>query len=230
MEARFTAVTLGVSDIARSVAFYEGLGLKAHTVMEDVAFIDMNGAVLCLYTDLAKDAGVVSQRREIGLFAEDDERLGAAVRDGGEQRRLDLPLPAARRAGRRNCARSAPTSPSSTSAATSARGWPVRSARTPTWTPSSSPPPASNGSASRTPSPTSWTPSCRPPPRAPWPSSAARTPPTSSPPSPNSTTPTPASPSRPSGPSSPSWAPAAPPRSALCASGAARASACRSRC
>ncbi len=38
---------------------------------------------------------------EIGLFAEDDERLGAAVRDGGEQRRLDLPLPAARRAGRR---------------------------------------------------------------------------------------------------------------------------------
>ena len=33
MEARFTAVTLGVSDIARSVAFYAGLGLKAHTVM-----------------------------------------------------------------------------------------------------------------------------------------------------------------------------------------------------
>ena len=69
MEARFTAVTLGVAEIARSLAFYEGLGLKAHTVMDDVAFIDMNGAVLCLYTDLAKDAGVVSQRREIGLFA-----------------------------------------------------------------------------------------------------------------------------------------------------------------
>ena len=69
MEARFTAVTLGVSDITRSLAFYEGLGLKAHTVMDDVAFIDMNGAILCLFTGLAADAGVVSQRREVGPSA-----------------------------------------------------------------------------------------------------------------------------------------------------------------
>ena len=69
MEARITAVTLGVADVAQSVAFYERLGLKAHTVMDDVAFLDMNGAVLCLYSGLAQDAGVVSQRREVGLFA-----------------------------------------------------------------------------------------------------------------------------------------------------------------
>ena len=69
MDARITAVTLGVADVARSVAFYERLGLAAHTVMDDVAFIDMNGAILCLYTDLAKDAGVVSQRREVGPSA-----------------------------------------------------------------------------------------------------------------------------------------------------------------
>jgi catechol 2,3-dioxygenase-like lactoylglutathione lyase family enzyme len=69
MDARITAVTLGVADVAQSVAFYERLGLKAHTVMDDVAFLAMNGAVLCLYSGLAQDAGVVSQRREIGLAA-----------------------------------------------------------------------------------------------------------------------------------------------------------------
>ena len=35
MDARITAVTLGVADVAASVAFYERLGLKAHTVMDD---------------------------------------------------------------------------------------------------------------------------------------------------------------------------------------------------
>lgn len=69
MDARITAVTLGVSDVARSVAFYERMGLQPHTVMADVAFIGMNGAVLCLYNDLAQDAGVVSQRREVGPSA-----------------------------------------------------------------------------------------------------------------------------------------------------------------
>ena len=91
MDARITAVTLGVSDVARSVAFYERLGLKAETVMDDVAFIDMNGAVLCLYTDLAKDAGVGSQRREIGLFA-----VAHNVREKGE---VDAILAEAKAAG-----------------------------------------------------------------------------------------------------------------------------------
>jgi catechol 2,3-dioxygenase-like lactoylglutathione lyase family enzyme len=69
MDARITAVTLNVADVARSVAFYARLGLQAHTVMDDVAFLEMNGAVLCLFNGLAEDAGVVSQRREIGLCA-----------------------------------------------------------------------------------------------------------------------------------------------------------------
>lgn len=30
MEARLTAVTLGVTDVARSIAFYEALGLKVY--------------------------------------------------------------------------------------------------------------------------------------------------------------------------------------------------------
>ena len=91
MEPRITAVTLGVSDVAKSVAFYARLGLKAHTVMDHVAFLDMNGAVLCLYSGLAEDAGVVSQRREIGLFA-----VAHNVREPGE---VDALLEDAKAAG-----------------------------------------------------------------------------------------------------------------------------------
>jgi catechol 2,3-dioxygenase-like lactoylglutathione lyase family enzyme len=91
MDARMTAVTLGVADVAASVAFYERLGLKAHTVMDDVAFIAMKGAVLCLYRDLAQDAGVVSQRREIGLAA-----IAQNVREKGE---VDAILAEAKAAG-----------------------------------------------------------------------------------------------------------------------------------
>ncbi len=91
MDSRMTAVTLGVADVAASVAFYERLGLKAHTVMDDVAFLAMNGAVLCLYDGLAADAGVVSQRREIGLSA-----VGQNVRERDE---VDETLKQAKAAG-----------------------------------------------------------------------------------------------------------------------------------
>lgn len=69
MEARITAVTLGVADIKASLAFYEGLGLKAAMAMDDVAFLPMNGVVLCLYTGLADDAGVGGEGRRAGLCA-----------------------------------------------------------------------------------------------------------------------------------------------------------------
>ncbi len=40
--ARFTVVTLGVADMARSIAFYEGLGFtrKMRSTGEEVAFFD----------------------------------------------------------------------------------------------------------------------------------------------------------------------------------------------
>jgi uncharacterized protein len=69
MEARLTAVTLGVADVPRAVAFYGALGLAPQTVMEEVAFLPMNGVVLCLYRDLAADAGVGDQGRGPGLAA-----------------------------------------------------------------------------------------------------------------------------------------------------------------
>ncbi len=69
MEARLTAVTLGVADVPRAVAFYGALGLTPKMQMEDVAFLPLNGAVLCLYRDLALDAGVEMEGRKPGLCA-----------------------------------------------------------------------------------------------------------------------------------------------------------------
>jgi catechol 2,3-dioxygenase-like lactoylglutathione lyase family enzyme len=89
MDARMTAVTLGVADVAKSVAFYERLGLAAHTVMDDVAFLPMNGAVLCLYNGLAQDGGI--DARGAGLTA-----IAQNVREKAE---VDATLEAAKAAG-----------------------------------------------------------------------------------------------------------------------------------
>lgn len=57
---RVTLITLGVADLARARAFYEGWGWQMHRQsQEGVAFYQMNGAVLALFglTDLAHDQG-----------------------------------------------------------------------------------------------------------------------------------------------------------------------------
>jgi catechol 2,3-dioxygenase-like lactoylglutathione lyase family enzyme len=57
---RFTVITLGVSDMRRSIAFYEALGFarKFRATGEAVAFFDTGGTVLGLFpwSDLAHDA------------------------------------------------------------------------------------------------------------------------------------------------------------------------------
>ena len=61
MEQRLTLVTLGVTDLARSRAFYESLGWRRSArKAEGVAFFQMGGVVLSLFgrADLAKDAGL----------------------------------------------------------------------------------------------------------------------------------------------------------------------------
>ena len=69
MEAPITAVTLGVTDVARAVAFYDCLGLRAKMPMENLASLPLNSLVLCLYSDLAKDGGVGTEGRKSGLSA-----------------------------------------------------------------------------------------------------------------------------------------------------------------
>jgi uncharacterized protein len=60
MQARLTAVTLGVHDLPASVRFYEALGFvrKVHATGDEVAFFEAGGSVLALYPWelLAKDA------------------------------------------------------------------------------------------------------------------------------------------------------------------------------
>jgi predicted lactoylglutathione lyase len=61
MEPRITLITLGVSEIARSRAFYEALGWKASAASQpEVVFFQGNGLALALFgrKALAEDAQV----------------------------------------------------------------------------------------------------------------------------------------------------------------------------
>tara|TARA_R110002020_G_scaffold150446_3_gene327174 strand:+ start:1915 stop:2349 length:435 start_codon:yes stop_codon:yes gene_type:complete len=64
-QSRITLITLGVSDIAASTAFYEKLGFKRSSASNDsVSFFLMSGTVLGLFgrDALAADAGVAPTR------------------------------------------------------------------------------------------------------------------------------------------------------------------------
>ena len=58
---RLSMVTLGVTDVARSTAFYESLGWRRSSASQDaITFFTMQGSVLGLFGrgDLAADVGV----------------------------------------------------------------------------------------------------------------------------------------------------------------------------
>lgn len=64
MEPRVSFITLGVTDLARSLVYYRDiLGLKPRTVLESVVFFEMGVTWLALYPHelLAEDAGVSSE-------------------------------------------------------------------------------------------------------------------------------------------------------------------------
>src|SRR5471030_1030654 len=65
--ARLTMITLGVSDMRVSIAFYEALGFarKFRATGEEVAFFETGGAVLALYpwSKLALDATLPEEPR-----------------------------------------------------------------------------------------------------------------------------------------------------------------------
>ena len=64
---RLTVITLGVSDMRRSIAFYEALGFarKLRATGEAVAFFDTGGAVIGLFpwAELAHDAALPEHPR-----------------------------------------------------------------------------------------------------------------------------------------------------------------------
>ena len=64
MEQRVSIVTLGVTDLKRSKAFYERLGWRRSvSKAEGIVFFQAGGMALALYPreDLAKDAGVAPE-------------------------------------------------------------------------------------------------------------------------------------------------------------------------
>jgi uncharacterized protein len=69
--ARLTVITLGVSDMRVSIAFYEALGFerKFRSTGEEIAFFETGGAVLALYpwSKLALDATLPDQPRPTGF-------------------------------------------------------------------------------------------------------------------------------------------------------------------
>jgi catechol 2,3-dioxygenase-like lactoylglutathione lyase family enzyme len=89
-------ITLGVSDLARAIAFYEqGLGLPRMGSPPEVAFFTLNGTWLGLfgYSALAEDAGVAADKAGFSGFslahnvaseAEVDELIAQATAAGAK--------------------------------------------------------------------------------------------------------------------------------------------------
>ena len=96
MDRRVTLIPLGVADLERSLAFYrDGLGwpLSSASVEGDVAFIQLNGMALALWSreKLAEDArmpfdegwGGITLAQNHGSREAVDAAVAAALRAGG---------------------------------------------------------------------------------------------------------------------------------------------------
>jgi catechol 2,3-dioxygenase-like lactoylglutathione lyase family enzyme len=100
MEQRLSAITIGVSDLARSRRFYEeGLGWQAGSAPDGVVFYQMNGFVLALFpfADLQADARVkdalgvggialahnVGSAEQVDRVLTEAERAGATILKAG---------------------------------------------------------------------------------------------------------------------------------------------------
>lgn len=94
MDQRLSLVTLGVRDLGRARRFYEdGLGWRRGNRGDDVAFYQLGGMILALWSRaaLARDAGVPDDGRGFGGFS-----LAYNARDRGE---VDALVARATRAG-----------------------------------------------------------------------------------------------------------------------------------
>jgi catechol 2,3-dioxygenase-like lactoylglutathione lyase family enzyme len=102
VEQRLSLVTLGVSDLARSRAFYERMGWQVGADPEDVVFFQAGGMIVALWSRerLAEDSGV-----------EDGGGWGGVTlaHNVGSPEEVDAVLEEARAAGARIARAGAPT-------------------------------------------------------------------------------------------------------------------------
>lgn len=91
---RVTLITLGVKDLERAVAFYGAIGWEPSSVLDKVAFYDMNGMKFGFYTleGLAEDmnrpidalgTGAMTLGQNFPTEAEVDAAYEAAIAAGG---------------------------------------------------------------------------------------------------------------------------------------------------
>ena len=93
MEQRISLITLGVSDVARSRAFYESLGWRGQEI-EETAFFQAGGMAVVLWgrSKLAEDAGIpdepgdrfdgIALAQNVRTRDEVDQVLAAAAASG----------------------------------------------------------------------------------------------------------------------------------------------------
>src|SRR3954454_4650620 len=86
MKQSVSLITLGVSDYARSKAFYEAIGWSPAMDVEETAFFEANGVVLVLWgrEKLAADMGIADDGAHWGGIAlahnvASDEEVGRVV-------------------------------------------------------------------------------------------------------------------------------------------------------
>ncbi|WP_084103304.1 VOC family protein [Demequina sp. NBRC 110056] len=93
---RVSLVTLGVSDLGRSRAFYEAWGWVKRQDAQEVVFFQMNGLVLALFPlpmlaedqgrpDAALGVGAMTLAQNYATQAEVDERFAAALDAGAAE-------------------------------------------------------------------------------------------------------------------------------------------------
>jgi|TARA_B110000495_G_C22974790_1_gene572438 catechol 2,3-dioxygenase-like lactoylglutathione lyase family enzyme len=105
MRANISFVTLGVSNVAASTAFYEAMGLTKHSRSnEHISFFDMSGMMLGLFSRdaLAEDAnlqlkphgfGGIALAHNVAAEADVQTLIDTAVTAGGTQLRPASPPP-----------------------------------------------------------------------------------------------------------------------------------------
>lgn len=88
---RITLITLGVTDLARAVAYYKAIGFTPEEVLEKAAFFDLGGARFGLYLrdELAREQGRAPETCGVGFSSLSQNHASEAEVDAAFARALE---------------------------------------------------------------------------------------------------------------------------------------------